>query len=126
MVRAEEFGPTRPNGIGAVTEQRREPCNGARADEFRRELTAASEALKISGHASRRLMSEGKPLEGERISRLQEAVQLAASKHSRDCLVLLDDTAFVVNVESRTVITAVSKERRQHGIFTNIDTVVVC
>ncbi|HHV79720.1 MAG TPA: hypothetical protein GXX40_08980 [Firmicutes bacterium] len=92
---------------------------------FSAELAVAAEALKLSGHAARRLQAEGRSLEDEEVAKLEEAVRLAASKRSRDCLVLLEDMAFVVNVDSMTVVTAVSKQRRQHGIFTNIDSVVV-
>jgi len=49
----------------------------------------------------------------------------AASKGSRDSLVLVDGTAFVVSVSNRTVITAVGSEQMKDNVFTNIDSAVI-
>jgi flagellar operon protein len=49
----------------------------------------------------------------------------AAGKGSRDSLVLVDGTAFVVSVPNRTVITAVGSEHMREHIFTNIDSAVI-
>ncbi|MGB5138757.1 MAG: hypothetical protein WBP29_09525 [Candidatus Zixiibacteriota bacterium] len=40
-------------------------------------------------------------------------------------MVLLDNLALLVNVKSRTVVTAIETEKMKHGVFTNIDAVVV-
>ena len=38
---------------------------------------------------------------------------------------MLDDLALVVSVKNRVVITAVDDARRNDGVFTNIDSVVI-
>ncbi len=59
------------------------------------------------------------------VARLTSAVDKAAAKGSRDTLVLMDNTAFIVSVKNRTVITAVTGQRRQEDVFTNIDSAVI-
>jgi flagellar operon protein len=59
------------------------------------------------------------------LGRLAEGVGRAAGKGSRDSLVLVDGTAFVVSVPSRTVITAVGSEHMRDHVFTNLDSAVI-
>lgn len=59
------------------------------------------------------------------MDRLKGAVQKAASKGSRDALVLMDDFAMVVSVTNRTVVTVVDKENLKQNVFTNIDSAVI-
>ena len=40
-------------------------------------------------------------------------------------MVLVDDMAFIVNVKSRTVVTAVKDEELKENVFTNIDGAVI-
>ena len=49
----------------------------------------------------------------------------AAGKGSRDAVVLVDQTAFVVSVRNQTVITAVDREHMRDHVFTNIDSAVI-
>jgi flagellar operon protein len=64
-------------------------------------------------------------MEGAQMNRLEDAVQRAADKGSRDALVLMDDLAMVVSVKNRTVITVVDKESLKQNVFTNIDSAVI-
>jgi flagellar operon protein len=57
--------------------------------------------------------------------RLEQAVDRAASKGGRDSLVMMDDTALVVSVKNRTVITALHREQARDNVFTNIDSAVI-
>jgi flagellar operon protein len=52
-------------------------------------------------------------------------VDRAAAKGSRDSLVLLDQTAMVVSVKNRTVITALGRDQARDNVFTNIDSAVI-
>ena len=82
-------------------------------------------ALVFSCHARDRLATRGISLAPQQLSRLQAGVDRAAGKGARDSLVLLDDLAFVVNVKSRTVITAVAGQSKREGVFTQIDSAVI-
>ncbi len=84
-----------------------------------------AEPLRFSKHARERVQRRGIALDPTTVGRLQEGVGRAAGKGSRDSLVLVDGTAFVVSVPNRTVITAVGSEHMHEHIFTNIDSAVI-
>jgi flagellar operon protein len=81
--------------------------------------------LRFSGHALQRIERRGISLDDRTMARLDGGVTRAAAKGSRDSLVLVDDTAFVVSVPNRTVITAVDREHMKEQVFTNIDSAVI-
>jgi len=85
----------------------------------------AAESLQFSRHALARVQRRGIELDSVTLGRLSEGVGRAASKGSRDSLVLVDGTAFVVSVSNRTVITAVGSEHMKDNVFTNIDSAVI-
>jgi flagellar operon protein len=86
---------------------------------------SAAPVVRFSAHAQTRLQSRKIALDSGHIDRLQGAVQKAASKGSRDALVLMDDLAMVVSVTNRTVVTVVDKENLKQNVFTNIDSAVI-
>ena len=77
--------------------------------------------LKFSKHASQRLES----LSEEQNARLEDGVEQAHAKGIKDSLVLVDSLAFIVNVPSKTVVTAMDQTETQSNIFTNIDGAVI-
>jgi flagellar operon protein len=84
-----------------------------------------AEPLRFSKHALERVQRRGIALDPTTLGRLQEGVGRAAGKGSRDSIVLVDGTAFVVSVNNRTVVTAVSPEHMREHVFTNIDSAVI-
>ncbi len=86
---------------------------------------AARANVKFSGHAQTRLASRHIALSESDVTRLGTAMTQAAAKGSRDSLMLLDKTAFVVSVANRTVITAVAQDALKDNIFTNIDSAMI-
>jgi flagellar operon protein len=116
-------------GEGAA---RKPPANAAPGKSFAEELNQAGGAdrseigeLQFSRHALARVQRRGIELDSSTLGRLSQGVQRAASKGSRDSLVLVDGTAFVVSVSNRTVITAVGSEHMKDNVFTNIDSAVI-
>jgi flagellar operon protein len=86
---------------------------------------APAEPLRWSAHARDRLVQRGIQVTPEVAARLEDAVTRAAAKGSRDTLVLVDQTAFVVSARNRVVITAVDQEGLKEQVFTNIDSAVL-
>jgi flagellar operon protein len=82
-------------------------------------------SVKWSAHAAARLRQRGISLTDTQLARLETAVDKAATKGSRDALVMMDDTAMVVSVKNRTVITALSTDQARDNVFTNIDSAVI-
>ena len=83
------------------------------------------EPLKFSAHAQERIRVRQIPLSGHDVERLQNAVLEVEKKGGRESLVLMDNSAFVVSVKNRTVITALDQEGLKNNVFTNIDSAVV-
>ena len=81
--------------------------------------------LDFSKHALRRIEERGLPLDGDRLTRLEAAVERAGAKGSRDSLILLDEMALVVSVRSQTVVTAMDESSSKEHVFTKIDSVVI-
>lgn len=81
--------------------------------------------LTFSRHAEQRLNSWGKNLEPEKVSRLGDAMNLAVEKGAKTTLVLMNDLAFVVAPQSRTVVTVIPEDRMKGSIFTSIDSTVL-
>jgi len=82
------------------------------------------ELLKFSSHALERIQSRGIRMMKEDVQKLNEAVEKASQKGSKEALVLMGDNAFIVSVKNKTVITAVDKNALKDNVFTNIDSTV--
>jgi flagellar operon protein len=120
---AKPAGSTKPaDGAGRDT-----PAEAPSGQSFADALKQAggSEQLQFSRHALARVQRRGIQLDSATLGRLSEGVGRAAGKGSRDSLVLVDGTAFVVSVSNRTVITAVGSEHMKDNVFTNIDSAVI-
>lgn len=89
------------------------------------DLSNASNALKFSAHATKRLVDRNIKLDPEMMSRVRDAVDKAASKGVEDTLVLTPDAALIVSVKNRTVVTAMDRSQLDGNVFTNIDGAVV-
>lgn len=85
----------------------------------------AEESVKFSKHAASRLRTRDISLTAEQMGRLSEGARKAEAKGIRESLVLVDEMAFIVNVPSGTVVTALEKEEANEKIFTNIDGAVI-
>lgn len=118
---ARQAGPTAPDRSFAEALKQA----GATDDAKAAKTAGATASLQFSRHALARIQRRGIALDASTLGRLSEGVGRAASKGSRDSLVLVDGTAFVVSVSNRTVITAVGAEHMKDNVFTNIDSAVI-
>lgn len=81
--------------------------------------------IKFSKHAATRMKERNINLSPTELNKIMEAIDKASAKGIKDSLVLMKDAAFVVNIPSRTVITAVDGKTLKENIFTNIDGAVI-
>ena len=93
-------------------------------DSFQSIFQQEVDTLKFSNHAMKRLESRNIQLSPNDMTKIQTAVDKAQSKGSKDSLVMMDSTAFIVNIPNRTVVTAVPVGEDNENVFTNIDSVV--
>lgn len=84
-----------------------------------------TESLKFSAHAVDRMKSRGISFAPEVMKGIESAVSRAASKGSKDTLVLAGDNALIVSVKNNTVVTVMDKNAMRENVFTNIDSTVV-
>ena len=89
------------------------------------EAKSLTDQLKFSGHAIDRMKSRGISFAPEELKNIQEAVMKAASKGSKDTLVLSGESALIVSVKNNTVVTVMDKALMKDNVFTNIDSTIV-
>ncbi len=82
-------------------------------------------SIKFSNHAIERMQTRGISYNPQSLQKLDEAIKKAASKGSKDTLVLMDDSALIVSVKNNTVVTVMDKNSLKENVFTNIDSTVV-
>ena len=82
-------------------------------------------AVKFSKHAMNRLSLRNLELTQEQMQRLNQGTIEAGEKGIKDSLILVDQLAFIVNVPSSTVVTAMDQTENKNNVFTNIDGAVI-
>ena len=97
---------------------------GAGQNASFRDLLAANQ-LKFSHHAEIRMQQRGITLMPEQLGQIASALEQAEAKGAKDSLVLYRDIAMIVNVPSRTVVTALDGKSLAGNVFTQIDSAVV-
>lgn len=96
---------------------------GSFADVLAKTVVSNPQGIRFSAHAQARLQERGMSLNEKELVRLQQAVDRAGQKGSKDAYVVYGDTGFVVNVPNRTVVTALVNQ--EDTVVTNIDSVVM-
>lgn len=86
---------------------------------------AQAQDVRFSGHALKRIEQRQIEISQDDLSLLASGIERAERKGSRESLLLMDRTAYVVNVPSRTVVTAVDSEAMKDKTFTNIDSAIL-
>ena len=117
-------GPSAPVHPTAPA-QRQNAAQVVSGPSFSEVLASHTTAPQFSRHALQRLQQRGITLDQSTLGRLTDGVSRAAGKGSRDSVVFVDGTAYVVSVANNTVITAVPSEHMRQQVFTNIDSAVI-
>lgn len=107
--------PAGQNSFASVLNKLQEPTDNINSEG----------AVKFSKHAMNRLSMRNIELTPEQMERLSRGKAEAGEKGIRDSLILVDQLAFIVNVPSSTVVTAMDQTENKTGVFTNIDGAVI-
>ena len=113
----------RVNGVGEQPAKPASTTTPVQGPSFLETLENV-QRVRFSNHAQSRVQSRDIDLNNDNIGRLSDAIDKAEKRGGKSSLVVVDDLAFIVNVQSRTVITALDKDQRGEGVFTQIDSVV--
>ncbi|WP_350344955.1 TIGR02530 family flagellar biosynthesis protein [Proteinivorax tanatarense] len=81
--------------------------------------------LNITRHAQNRIENRGINIDTATAHRLDKAMDALKQKGGKGSLLLSDDVAYVVNPQTKTVITAVDKSSLKEKVFTNIDSAML-
>ena len=115
--------PIGPQAAPAANPQTLKPLQGPSFQEI---LGGKLQSpLRLSAHAQQRLSSRQIQLTQQDWDKINQAVDKAAAKGSKDALVVTDKAALVVSVKNRTVVTAVDTQSMKDNVFTNIDSAVI-
>lgn len=87
------------------------------------EQVAKNDGFTISNHAAERL--ENIQFDRTDMNKINDAINRARDKGSKNSLIVYKDVAMVTSIENRTVITAVEGSRAKDNVFTNIDSVIL-
>lgn len=77
--------------------------------------------ISFSKHANQRTEERKILISESDLNRLEEACDKAQQKGIKDALIVMDDSAFIVNAPNKVVITVVDKNEMKSNVFTNID-----
>lgn len=94
-------------------------------DKFSDCLKKELSELKFSKHAQKRMISRKINLTEIEVDKMDKAVKTAESKGVKETLIIMNSMAFIVNVPSKTVVTAFDNNALKENVFTNIDGAVI-
>lgn len=77
--------------------------------------------ISFSKHANQRTEERNIQISASDLNRLEDACDRARQKGIKDALIVMDDSAFIVNAPNKVVITVVDKNEMKSNVFTNID-----
>jgi len=123
--RASRLIPVLPGAESKVKTAAAQTQGGRSFQEVLSNAVQDARELRFSKHASNRLSTRDITLSSEQLERVEKGVAKAWAKGIQDSLVMVDDVALIVNIGSKTVVTAMDKEQDEEGIFTNIDGAVI-
>ena len=87
--------------------------------------SSESLGIKFSNHAVERMRSRGISFTPETLQKIDDAVVKADQKGVKEALVMSDNSAMIVNIENKTVVTVMDKAALKDNVFTQIDAAVI-
>lgn len=89
--------------------------------ELQRSNGRTTTGVAFSKHAISRAAERGIQVNEHLMDRLASSVEKAQAKGATNILAMDSDRAFIINVPSAKVITAITQDEMKENVFTNID-----
>ena len=80
-----------------------------------------SKKVTLSKHAALRTEQRNIHLGEAEMAGLDKACKMAEAKGIKDALVIMKDSAFIINSGNRLVVTVIDKSEMEDNVFSNID-----
>jgi len=114
-------------GLEGIPSRKPIVSSGGESDfrELLLEKIAEEQKIKFSAHAKTRLESRNIELSTEKVSKIAEALNRAENKGAHDSLIVMENVAFIANIDNRTIITAIDEANMRENVFTNIDSAII-
>jgi len=77
--------------------------------------------IKLSQHAQKRIAERQLDLDAQEFFKLRQAFDTLKNKGGKDSLVVTPKAAYIVDVDQRSIVTAMDKNDMQENVFTKID-----
>ncbi|MEK8130227.1 TIGR02530 family flagellar biosynthesis protein [Paenibacillus filicis] len=110
---------------GAMPAARPAPAADRKAAPSSFDAVLQNQFVKFSQHAEERLRQRDIQFKPEQLLKINTAIDKAASKGAKDSLMLINDTALIVNIKNRTVVTAMDGASMKDNLFTQIDSAMI-
>ena len=104
----------------SMTSSSTQKAVGSSEESFKEVL----DGINLSKHALKRLMQRGIPFDKQIANSLSKGIDEAMRKGGREALLMLNDSAYIVGVPKRQLITAFKLDEMSK-VVTNIDTAVI-
>jgi flagellar operon protein len=117
--------PLRPQGTPVTIPPTSTATGTSFTDVLREQVAPGAQPLKFSAHALQRLQSRNITLSSDDVDRMNQMADKAAEKGAKQSLFMMGDTAMVVSIKNRVVITAVDSDSMKDNVFTNIDSAAI-
>ena len=88
---------------------------------FKDLLNSSANDIKFSQHAVKRLSERKIDMTSSEFIKIKEGFNKIKSKGGKDSLVVTDHGAYILDVDNRTVVTAMNKKDMAENVFTKID-----
>ena len=80
-----------------------------------------NQGISFSKHANQRVEERSIKISENDMGRLGDACDKAQQKGIREALIVMENSAFIINAPNKVVITVVDKNEMKSNVFTNID-----
>lgn len=110
--------------VPAVTQQQK-PQSSKNNEQTSFQDLLQNSLVRFSNHAVKRLEQRGLDLKPDQLQKIESAINDVAAKGGKESLILLKDMALIVNVNNRTVVTAMDGSNMKNNVFTQIDSAVI-
>lgn len=122
MIRqAQRINGTSGTTTGVAGHAQNQPLEGSFRDLLDERILRENSGVTFSKHASMRTLQRNIVLSDSDVAKLGEACNKASQKGIKEALVVMNDSAFIVNTPNKVVVTVVDKNEMKESVFTNID-----